>query len=411
MPNDELKKMLDELKSVWSQFQEISTRHDTEIKTFGEASQETKAFVDKLNGRMDELQKGMDDLQVQLKRSKLFTDGLPEKEQKNAVYLKTFDKFLRYGSKNAIEKMEEEEKKIWAEMHRKSLSEGDDSRGGIFVPEDFRMEVIRKLPNFARVGGMATRQTTSQDVLRYPAVNYSADDIKTSGISVTWEDETDSVTETDMALGSVAVPIKKMRALIKVSQDLLEDSAVNVVDLISTLLAEAFGIEEDSVFTTGSGPKRPEGFMTNSEISSINSGDAALYTYNGIVDLVYNLPEQYAANASFMTKRLSMGELRKIKDSQGQPLWQPAMAAGQPATLLGYPVFGNEHIPALAANATPIVFGDFRQAYLVGDRVGMTVRRLDEKYADTDEVGFIARRRVGGKVKAPWAMKKQKIAT
>lgn len=407
MNAEELKSLRDELGRTFEQFKGALDQRDTEVKELGTARTETKSRIDAISARLDEIE-------TKLNRPGAIVPAGKGAEQL-APAMAAFEKYLRFGTKGnaAIERMTDEEKAAWKAVSQKSLTEGTDSQGGYFVPEDFRLDIIKKIPNFARIGSLVTRQTTSRDILRYPQLA-GGDDIKTSGVTVTWEDENDTVTETDFSLGSVAVPVKKMRALIRVSNDLLEDSAVDVIGLITTLLAEAFAVEEDRVFTKGEGGKQPLGFMTEvagvQAITAINSGAATDVTIDGLLDLIYGLPEQYAEGASLMVKRSTVAALRKLKDSNGQYLWQPSVQAGQPATVLGYALRTNEHMPTIAAGADAGIFGDLRRLYLVADRVGMSVKRLDEKYAETDEVGFIARRRVGGRVLAPWAARKLRIA-
>ena len=400
----EIKGLLDEQQKVWKDLQEAVTKSDTEIKKIGVELPETKGLIVKLNERLDQLE-----TLIQTPGFKLGTDA---GEKRMPVELAAFDKVMRFGLKEgkALARMTAEEKAAWTAMEQKTLTSGIDSSLGWFAPEDFRAEIIKKLPNFAGVGALVNRQATSRDVLRYPQIAYASDDIKTSGVTVTWEDENDTTTETSFSLGSVSVPVKKARAIVRISNELLEDSAVNILDLLSTLFAETFAIEEDKVLTVGAGGKQPQGFMTSGSISTVNSGSSGAFTMDGLLDLIYALPEQYAGNASLMVKRASVAALRKLKDSQNRPLWEPSAQAGQPASIYGYPVRTNEWMPAIAAAAKAAIFADFKRLYLVADRVGMTIKRLDEKYADTDETGFIVRRRMGGRVLQPWAAKIQVLS-
>ena len=400
----EIKPLIEEQGRLANEFREKVDQELAELKALGTALPETKAALEAMNTRFDVIE-------TKLNRPDLRPRPKDEKQAHPAEYT-AFEKFLRFGLKGnaALDRMSPEEKTAFGELRTKAISQGTDSQGGFGSPEDFRAEVIVKIANIANiagVGSLVNRQQTSRDVLRYPKVAYTTDDIDNSGIAITWEDESDSATETEFAMGSVAIPVFKERALLKIPRDLLEDSAVNVMDLTSRLLASAFAVEDDKQFSTGSGGKKPEGFMTNTDISTVNSGSAGAFTYNGIMDLVYNLPEQYAQGARFMTRRLSMGAIRKLKDGSGQPMWQPSLAAGQPSTLAGFPIHSNEHIAAIASAARAMIFGDFKVLYTVADRVGMTVQRLDEKYADTDHVGLIVRRRVGGAVTGAWGAKIQ----
>jgi HK97 family phage major capsid protein len=279
------------------------------------------------------------------------------------------------------------------------------------VPEDFQASVIKKVANIANVGALARHQATSRDQVRWPYVKYTTDDIDTSSLAMTWEDEADTVTTTDPTpLGSVSIQAKRARGLVLIDRELLEDSAVDVLGLVSTLIAEKAAVDLDRQYTIGPGGKRPEGFMTNADIATVNSGTSGVFTFDGLMDLVHTLPEQYTGDATFMLKRLSMGAIRKLKDSQNRPLWEPSQQAGMPSTLLGYRLKTNEHMPAIAAGAKAAIFANFQQLYMIVDKSGLAIQRLDEKYADADQVGFIFRLRTGGAVVAPWAARTQTLS-
>lgn len=405
MSPQEIKALHEETQKCFTELKQTLDQRDAEVKELGQARTDSNIKIDKLNERLDQIEAKLSRRTIEIK------DNAETEAQ--SILMNGFDKFIRFGRKAWDEgRFTAEELKAMGElqMRTKSLSANDDTKGGIFIPDDWQSTIIKKIPNFANVGSLVTRQNTGRDTLKWPTIPFSTDDISTSGVSVTWEDENEIATETDFAMGSTAIGIKKCRALIKVSNDLLEDSQVNVLDLISSLLAEAFAIEEDKVLTNGTGGKKPEGFMTNGDITSVNSGAGAALTYDGIINWIYGLPEQYANNATLMFKRGTVALLRQLKDSQNRPLWEPALTAGAPNTILGYTYKTNEHMPAVAASAKAGIFADFKRLYVVGERVGLTIKRLDEKYAETDEVGFIARRRFGGKTVAAFAGKKLNIS-
>ena len=403
MTPQEVKSLREEVMKAVHDFRDAVDKRDAEVKELGSARLETKQLVEKLNSRIDDLEAALAKKTVEVKE---------KTGEAETAAVRATEKFLRYGLKGnaALDHMSDDERKSFSEMQKKSLFESADAQGGILVPEDFRLQIVRKIPNFANVGSLVNRVTTARDMVRWPTIPYTTDDIKTSGLVVTWEDEKDTATETDFSMSSVAVPVHKARALVKIANDLLEDNAVDIIGLLTDLFAQAYGIEEDSVFTNGSGGKKPEGFVTNTDISAVNNGHATVLQYDGLVNWVYTLPEQYAGNATIMVKRATVALMRQIKDSQNNPLWQPSLQVGAPSTFMGVPVKVNEQMPTVASAAKPGVIADFRQLYVGVDRIGLTIKRLDEKYADSDETGFIARRRFGGKVVAPWAAKKLNMA-
>lgn len=401
MDVQEIKSLIEEQGRLFEQFKTKLTARDAELAQLGIALPETKTAIDAMNARFDEIE-------IKMKRG-LLGQGERQPEQKTATWRAT-EKLFRFGLKGnaALERMTDDEKAAFADIRTKSLAVSPDTGGGFLVPEDFQTEVIQKIANLAGVGSLVSRITTSRDLVRWPKVNYTTDDISTSGITVTWEDETDTATSTDPSpFGSVSIPVKKVRALVKVARELLEDSAVDTMSLLQGLVADAYSIAEDNVFTVGSGGKKPEGMMTNTDISTTNSGSSGAFTYDGLTNLVYAVPNQYAAGASFMARRSTMALLRQIKDSQNRPIWEPSMQVGTPATMLGYPIHLNEHITAVASGSRSLIFGDYKRLYMAVDKNTMSMQRLDEKYADTDEVGFIFRRRFGGAVVGPWAARIQ----
>lgn len=400
MTAEEMKALHAETQKAFHELQGALTQRDEEFKKLGHESLETKTLVTRLNEQLDKLEAAMNRKGITLQ---------DKTDEEQTLEMKMLEKHVRYG-RDAMQHFDAEERKAFQELQTKALSESNDAKGGIFVPEDFRLQVIKKIPNFSNLGALVNRQNTSKDVMRWPTIPYATDDIATSGVTVTYEDETDEVTETDFEMGNVAVPVRKARALIKVSNDLLEDSAIDIIDLLTSLLAEAFGLDEDYQLVSGAGGKKPEGFMTNADIDAINNGHATVLQYNGLCNFIYGLPEQYTPNARVLMKRESIALLRQIKDDNGNPIWSPSMTAGEPSTLFGAPIKTTQRMPAVASAAKPMIYGDFKRLVTVADRVGMTIKRLDEKYAETDQVGFIARRRWGAKVTAPWAARKLNMA-
>ncbi len=167
---------------------------------------------------------------------------------------------------------------------------------------------------------------------------------------------------------------------------------------------------EGAAFVTGDAVGKPEGLLVNADVAETNSGDGGAITADGLIDLFHAVKTAYARNGTWLMNRQTLGEVRKLKDSQGQYLWQPGLQAGVPGAILGAPFVEAPDVPDIAANATPVVFGDFRRGYLIVDRVQMSVLRDPFTQATSGNVRFIARRRVGGQVVLAEAIRKQRIA-
>ena len=400
MEAQEIKTLIEEQGRLVVAFREKVDRELAEIKANGQPLSETKAAIDAMNARFDAIE-------VALKRKSFMVPGSTQAgDAEKSIEVKAMEKWFRYGLKGnaCFDRMTAEEKTAFEAMRQKSLSSVSDAGGGFFIPEDFQSVVIQKVANIANVGALVSSVQTSRDVVRWPKVNYTTDNIDSSSLALTYEDTNDTTTLTDPTpIGSVSIQTKKARGTVLIDRELLEDSAIDVTALVSSLMADKIAVDKDRQFTKGTGGKFPEGFMLNASSPTTNSGSSGAFTFDNIITLCYALPSQYTENAIFMCQRASMGAIRKLKDGQGRYLWEPSTQANTPATLNGYPIKGNEHIAAVASAAKALIFADFKRLYMAVNKIGLSVQRLDEKYADTDQVGFIFRFRYGGSVIAPWA--------
>ena len=294
--------------------------------------------------------------------------------------------------------------------------------GGALVPEDWRANLVQRMAGTTIVRRFASQITTTRDAVEWPKLE-GGGELYTSAVRVTWIDEVPSdanVAATNFTLGTIRIPVDTVMARLDVSRNLLEDSAIDVPSLVATQFSEAMALDEDAQFLTGIGGGRPYGILGKREgaayapqdgISYVASGDASLLTADGLIDLVYEPDIQYLNGAVLIGNKTAFRAIRKLKDGNSDYLWQKGIAAGEPATVLGYSAYMNQNMPAVAAGAYPLIFGNLR-GYMIVDRVGMTVERV----TDTDTVGknkvaIFARRRFGGSVVYPWMLKVQKVAT
>jgi HK97 family phage major capsid protein len=181
-----------------------------------------------------------------------------------------------------------------------------------------------------------------------------------------------------------------------VSVELLQDSSINAAEVIGRALGERIGRITNEHFTTGTGSAQPNGIVTASGLGKTGaSGQTATVIYDDLVDLLHSVDPAYRGNARFMFADSTLKALKKIKipqysgDTTGMPLWQPGLAAGQPDTILGYPFTINQSMAAMAASAKSIIFGDLSK-YLIRDVRDVQLIRLDERFAEYHQVGFLA---------------------
>lgn len=329
-------------------------------------------------------------------------------EQKG--YAPAFEAYLRKGRNNL------------GPNDLKVLTEGVDSAGGYLVPEDYHVELIRKMAAVSTIRPNARVVPTSRDMGTWPKVHYTADDKYTSPVRLTWTGESPATATvhrvTDTVYGLYTIPVHTAMASWPISNDFLEDSAFDVFSISTDMLAEAFALGENDVFLNGDGVGKPMGILAQVDQPdgpvSVKSGDAAKLTGDGVIDLVYALPGQYDRNAKIYMAKSTEREVRKLKAaSTGDYLWPILPSVGNMGPvgreLLGYPVVREEFLPAVGAGAFPILVGDLT-GYIILDRVGFSLQRLTELYAETNLTLLLARKRVGGQLAEPWKVKVQKVS-
>jgi HK97 family phage major capsid protein len=368
---------MSEIQNLWHEFKAVNDRALDEAKKLGAASAETNTQLNRINERMDSLETKMNRPALAIESSAV------EAAEAKAAY----NRFLRTG---AVEK--------------KALILADDTLGGYLAPDEYVREIIRGITELSPVRSVARVRQTSSKAIEIP---------KRSGVfSAAWVAESGARSETTgLTFGLETIPVHEMYALVDISRQMLEDAAFNVEAELAAEFAERFAVAEGSAFVSGDALGKPEGLLTNGSIGETNSGNASAITAAGLIDLIYAIKDGYARNASFMMRRATIGAIRKLTDpATGTYLWQPALSADQPGLLLGKPVAEAVDMPAIAGNAFPVLFGDFRAGYTIVDRVAIEVQRDPFTQAASGNVRFIARKRVGGQVVLPEAIRKLKIA-
>ncbi|MBY3225261.1 phage major capsid protein [Rhizobium laguerreae] len=362
-----------------------------EVKTALDAlTTEVKAKADNDN----KLVARIAELETKLARPNIITDK--KSDEDITPERKAFTSFLRSG----IERMPAEE--------TKALVVSDDTRGGYLAPAEFQTEILKGIVEISPVRQAARVGSTGAGSVILPK--------RTGTPTASWVGETETRTGTESAYGQIEIPVWEMACYVDVSQQLLEDAAINVEGEVSSDLIEEFGRLESSAFVTGNGFKKPEGFMAVPGITEFVSGSASTIAdadgqANGLIAAFYDLPAAYRARVVWGMNSTTLGSVRKLKDASKNYLWQPAIQAGEPSTLMGRPVIEMPDMPDEGAGTTPIILGDFNAAYRIYDRVGMSILRDPYTQATSGKVRFHARRRVGGATVMVEALRKIKCAT
>ena len=272
-----------------------------------------------------------------------------------------------------------------------ALQVGTDSEGGYLVPDEFERTLIEALQEENIFRQLATIITTSSGDRKIPVV--------ASKGTASWVDEEGAIPESDDAFGQVSIGAYKLATMIKVSEELISDSVFNLEQYIAKEFGRRIGSKEEEAFFIGDGTGKPTGIFnaTGGAGVGITAASATALTIDEIMDLFYSLKAPYRKNAVFLTNDATVKVIRKLKDGNGQYLWQPSVTAGQPDTLLSRPLKTSAYVPSIAAAAKVVAFGDFGY-YWVADRQGRSFQRLGELYAATGQVGFKATQRVDGKL-------------
>lgn len=279
-----------------------------------------------------------------------------------------------------------------------ALQVGTDSEGGFLVPDEFERTLVEALEEQNIFRTLAHVIQTSSGDRKIPVV--------ASKGTASWVDEEGAIPESDDGFGQVSIGAYKLGTMIKVSEELLGDSVFDLEAYVSREFARRIGNKEEEAFFTGDGTGKPLGVLadTGGAEIGVTAAAAGAFTADEVFDLFYSLKAPYRKNAVFLMNDASVKALRKLKDSNGQYLWQPSLTAAAPDTLLGRPVYTSAFMPALEAGKKSVLFGDLSY-YWVADRQGRSFRRLGELFAPTGQVGFLATQRVDGKLILPEAVK------
>ncbi len=289
------------------------------------------------------------------------------------------------------------------ELEGKALSVGSDPDGGYLVPDETETTINAALRDMSPIRAIAGIRQVSGTVLKKP---YAV-----SGAATGWVGETAVRAETaSPTLAELSFPTMELYAMPSATQSLLDDSAVDIDQWIAEEVRTAFAEQEGSAFVIGDGVNKPTGFLnyptvdngswTWGNIGTVATGVAGNFPATDpadvLIDLVYAARSGYRANAHFVMNRATQSTVRKLKDGNGNYLWQPAHAPGEAPTLMGFAIAESEDMPDIATDAHAIAFGDFRRGYLIVDRVG--IRVLRDPYSAKPYVLFYTTKRVGGGV-------------
>ncbi len=279
-----------------------------------------------------------------------------------------------------------------------TLSIGDDGEGGYLVPDEYQRTLVDALQEQNIFRQLAHVITTTSGERKIPVV--------ASHGTAAWIDEGGQYPESDDSFGQVSLGAYKLATMIKVSEELLNDSAFDVPAYIAREFGRRVGAAEEEAFFTGDGAGKPLGVLAanGGAQTGVTAASATAITMDEVMDLFYSLRAPYRRNAVFIMNDSTVKALRKLKNGNNDYIWQPSVQVGQPDMLLNRPVYTSSFMPTIAAGAKSILFGDLGY-YWVADRSARSFKRLNELFVPVGQVGFLSSERVDGKLILPEAVK------
>lgn len=279
-----------------------------------------------------------------------------------------------------------------------ALSIGTDSEGGYLVPDEYEKKLVQALEDEVFFRSLANVIKTSSGDRKIPIV--------TSKGEAAWIDEGGQFPESDDSFGQTSIGAYKLATMIKVSDELLNDSVFNIENYISKEFARRIGTKEEEAFFVGDGKGKPEGLFGSADLGV--TAATVNITFDDVMDLFYSLRAPYRKKATWLLNDSTVKAIRKLKDGNGNYIWQPSVRDGEPDRILNRPYRTSIYVPELAAGNRVMAFGDYSY-YWIADRQGRSFKRLNELYATTGQVGFLACERVDGKLILSEAVKTLEI--
>ena len=403
--SEDIKNAISDLGHTFNEFKKVNDERLDSIEK-GESTAYVDEKMTKLEAKMDsyedmnqkltvaqknaeEIKSQMAELQTVVTRP---NSGFESKQVDD--YLNAFDSYCRKG----LEGLDGAE--------RKALTVSNDNTGGYLAPPEYVRELLKTVTEISPIRSIARLRSTSSRSIQVPK--------RTGQFAAQWVAETGTRSETaGYTVGLEEIPAHEQYALVDISEQDLEDSVFNLEAEMQSEFSEQFAKAEGTAFVNGNAVGKPEGFMTNGSVGSVNSGDADEITADGLISLVHSIKNPYSNNGTFVFNRTTLAKIRKLKDTAGQYVFQAGMmlTGGVTNSILGQSYVEATDMPSEGAGTFPVAFGDFRRGYMIVDRVSLAVLRDPFTQATTGNVRYIARRRVGGQVILPEAIAKLKCST
>lgn len=389
----ELKDVQDVAEALGKKFDEFKSVNDKRVEALESEKGKLSGQVETLNAKLSEL----DELKSNLEKEILAVKRPGAISKEVDEHKSAFMQFIRKGRDDGL-----------GELQAKALQTSVEADGGYAVPEELDRNVLTLLKNVSpmrQVCGSMTVSTPDYKKL-----------VSLGGAGSGWVGETAARPATGTpTIAQIAAFMGEIYANPQATQTSLDDMFFNAEQWLVAEAAREFAEKEGAAFLTGDGVNKPKGLLAYAldvagdatrafgTLQKIHSGTAGDFDDMDIVKMIYSLKAGYRTGATWMMPMLTLFKVRTLKDTTGNYLWRAGLEAAQPSSLLGYGITENEDMPAIAAASNAILFGDFKQAYTVVDRIGTRVLR--DPYTNKPNVGFYTTKRVGGMVTDSQAVK------
>lgn len=382
----EIRELYERAQSIYREMRAILDAAEEEGRDL--TAEELERY-DRLEGELERVIEQRQALEKASRYERLLEESKPVVEADEEQ--RAFRAYLRYGA-SAL-----------SETERRALGVGTDTLGGYLVPDTMARDLVRVIDRFSAMRQVVTPVVTqSGEDLLIPV----SDDTANVGTIVA---ENTQVAEQDTTFDQKRlVAYKYASKLVKVSLELLTDAAYPVEQRLFELLGERIGRAIEQHYIAGTGTNQPQG-ITNAPVGKTTAANNAI-TYDELVDFVHSLDPAYRANAVIILHDSTVKAIRKLKDSSGQPLWQPSMRDEAPGTILGYRYVTSPYMPEMASQAVVAAIGDFRAGYIIRDVRGIELVRSDRALIDYYQIHFNAWFRTGGLIQNTKAIRTLKMA-
>lgn len=381
-----------EFMSSFEAFKEANDERLDEMERKLTADVVTREKVERINQALDRQKKMVEDMHLAAQRPELGGEGRGPQPLAAREHKSSWETYMRRGEAGTLRTLEE-----------KALSAQSDPDGGYLVPQETERVIDRVVAEISPIRAIAGIRQIGSSTYKKP--------FTVAGPQTGWVGESEARPETAApSLAELEFPVMELYAMPAATGALLDDAAINIDQWLAEEVQSVFAEQEGAAFVMGDGVRKPRGFLSYEKVANddwswgkigtVSTGAAGAFPASDpsdvLIDLVYALKSGYRAGAHFVMNRQTQAAIRKFKDADGNYIWQPGLAAGQPPRLMNFPVAEAEHMPDIAPDATPIAFGDFRRGYLIVDRLG--VRVLRDPYSAKPYVLFYTTKRVGGGV-------------